>query len=152
MAIRKVYTYPDEILRKQCEFIKEVRKQERNLFDDMVDTMVQSAGVGLAALQVGEQCQIFVAGFQGRIYKVANPVIAEFFGTEVMEEGCLSVPEKTVEVERFYGLVLEGLDEKGEKIRIKAEGMLARIFQHEIDHLNGKLIIDYSGLSTLGGR
>ncbi|MBN1521650.1 MAG: peptide deformylase [Candidatus Aureabacteria bacterium] len=144
MAIMNIRTIPDEILRKVCEPVKEIGRQEKKLFDDMVETMIQKGGVGLAASQVGESCQIFVVGLENEFYKIANPKIVEFFGTEVMQEGCLSVPEVVRDMERFYGVIIKGLNENGEQVEMKATGFLARIFQHEIDHLNGKLIIDYS--------
>jgi len=144
MSILRIRTYPDEVLRKDNESVKEVKKQEKKLFDDMVDTMVEAHGLGLAAPQIGENCQIFVVRFEDRIYRIANPKIVEVFGLETMEEGCLSVPDYSAEMERFYRVILEGLDDNGESIRIDARGMLARVFQHEMDHLNGKLILDNS--------
>ena len=108
-----------------------------------MDTMIEANGVGLAAPQIGENCQVFVVKLEDKIYKIANPKITEVFGRESMAEGCLSVPDFSVDMERFYRVILEGIDEHGDKVRIDARGMLARIFQHEIDHLEGKLILDY---------
>ena len=144
MSILEIKKYPDEILKKSCEFVKEIKKQEKKLFDNMIETMIEAKGLGLAAPQIGESCQIFVVGFEDRILKIANPKIVDVYGRETMEEGCLSVPDYSSEIERFFGVVLQGIDENGEEIRIKAQGLLARVFQHEIDHLNGKLIVDYT--------
>jgi peptide deformylase len=143
MPILKLRKFPDEILRKDNSLITEVKKQEKKLFNDMLDTMYKFGGIGLAAPQVGENCQIFVAEVGSTIYKVANPKIIEVSGQEKMVEGCLSVPDFSAEVERFYSVILQGINENGEEISIEASGMLARVFQHEIDHLNGKLIVDY---------
>ena len=152
MSDLRIRTYPDEVLRKQNEFVTEIKKQEKNLFDDMIETMINARGLGLAAPQIGENCQIFVVQLEDQIYKIANPKIVEVFGRDVMEEGCLSVPDYSVDVERFYRVIFEGLDENGEKMRIDARGLLARIFQHELDHLNGKLILDYSSHIYIPGE
>ncbi|MCK5706287.1 MAG: peptide deformylase [Candidatus Aureabacteria bacterium] len=143
MSILDIKKYPEEVLLHKSEFVKEIKKQEKKLFDDMVETMISANGLGLAAPQIGESCQIFVVGLEDRIIKIANPKIIDVIGRETMPEGCLSIPDYSADIERFYGVVVQGVNEEGELIKIEAKGLLARIFQHEIDHLNGKLIINH---------
>lgn len=105
--------------------------------------MKKSDGVGLSANQVGLDLRIFVAEHRNNFFAVVNPTIVKFSKeTEFMEEGCLSVPGIFVEKERALFVTLEGFDPNGKKLKLKASGVLARIFQHETDHLNGKLIAD----------
>jgi peptide deformylase len=113
------------------------------LFEQMLYTMRYYKGIGLAAPQIGISKQLIVADTGEGIIRLANPVIIEKSGSGEMEEGCLSIPDKKVNVTRPYKVVVSGLSYKGEKVEIKAEGLLARVLQHEIDHLTGKLIIDY---------
>ena len=112
----------------------------------MVYTMQYFGGIGLAAPQVGIPSRLIIAGVGNRIVKLANPQIIETKGRDKMAEGCLSIPNIRVEVKRPYEVVIEGINEKGKLTQIKAKGLLARVLQHEIDHLNGKLIIDYMGI------
>lgn len=105
--------------------------------------MKKSDGVGLSANQVGLNLRIFVAEYRNRFFAVINPKIIKFSKeSEILEEGCLSVPGVFVEKERAMFVTLEGFDLNGKKLKLKASGVLARIFQHETDHLNGKLIAD----------
>jgi peptide deformylase len=130
------------------DFSKFSRKEIRELLKRMREAMKKANGVGLSANQIGLNYKVFVAQVpdsQGKMnfYAIFNPKIEKDFGEkETLEEGCLSVPESYGPVERSYRLVLSGQDQSGKKLKIKAWGLLARVFQHELDHLNGKLFID----------
>ncbi|HDN86550.1 MAG: peptide deformylase [Candidatus Omnitrophota bacterium] len=138
--------YPDKILRSKCQVVEEITENEIRIFEMMVYTMQYFGGIGLAAPQVGIPSRLIIAGVGNRIVKLANPQIIETKGRDKMAEGCLSIPNIRVEVKRPYEVVIEGINEKGKLTQIKAKGLLARVLQHEIDHLNGKLIIDYMGI------
>lgn len=146
MEILEIRKYPDTILRQKCEPVEAVTPKEKQLFENMLLTMRTFGGIGLAAPQIGEPCRLIVADVEGKIIKLANPEVIRVDGKEKMVEGCLSIPDVSVEVERPYSAIVKGLNEKGETVEIKANGLLARVLQHEIDHLNGKLIIDYLNL------
>lgn len=144
--IFQIKKYPDSILRKKCGIVETVTVKEVELFENMVFTMRAFNGIGLAAPQIGISCQLIVADTGEGIIKLANPQIIEVKGNDRMVEGCLSIPGTEVEVKRRYKVSVKGLNEKGKTVEIKAKGLLARVLQHEIDHLKGKLIIDYSSL------
>ena len=146
MALLDIKKYPAKILRRKSEPIRQITARERKLFEDMLLTMRLLGGVGLAAPQVGISKRLIVADTGEGPIKLANPEIIKTKGSDKMEEGCLSIPDVKVDVERPHEVTLTGLNEKGGEIELKAGGLLARILQHEIDHLNGKLIIDYMGL------
>jgi len=143
LAIKK---YPDIILREDCIQVEEITEKEKELFEKMLFTMRHFCGIGLAAPQIGISQKLIVAEVDGKTVKLANPEIVKAKGTDNMEEGCLSVPEVTVEIERPYEIIVKGLSKKGKLVEIEAKGLLARVLQHEIDHLKGKLIIDYLSL------
>jgi len=109
----------------------------------MLLTMYYFGGIGLAAPQVGITKKLIVVDIGDGPVKLANPEIVQAGGIDVMEEGCLSIPEVRAEIERSYDIVVKGAGDKGEDLEVKANGLLARVLQHEIDHLNGKLIVDY---------
>ncbi len=146
MKILEIKKYPDSILRQKCKPVEAVTSKEEQLFESMLLTLRKFSGVGLAAPQVGEPCRLIVADVEGKIIKLANPEVIKVDGKDKMAEGCLSIPDATVEIERPYSVIVKGLNEKGKAVEIKAEGLLARVLLHEIDHLNGKLIIDYLSL------
>ena len=109
----------------------------------MREKMKNASGVGLSANQIGLDLNVFVAQVEGKFYSIFNPTLVKISGEKIsMEEGCLSVPEVFGDVLRSEKVILEGFDKNNKKIKIKAWGLLARIFQHEIDHLNGKIFID----------
>lgn len=145
MAIRSIRTEEDEILRKISKEVKEITPRTSILIKDMIDTMYDMNGVGLAAVQVGILKRIFVVDIQdGNGYKVfVNPEIAENSGSQLGAEGCLSLPGVQGEVERYEKIIIKAQDENGEKFELEAEGFLARAIQHEYDHLNGILFIDH---------
>jgi len=130
------------------DFSQMDKKEVRELVKNMRETMRAANGIGLAANQVGLPWNMFVAevpsqGGSSKFYAVFNPVIEKTGGeTSIMEEGCLSVPTVYGEVERAEKIVLNFEDKNGRKQKIKAWGLLARVFQHEVDHLHGKLILD----------
>jgi peptide deformylase len=141
----KVARFPERILRKRADAVGKVTAEERKTLDEMARTMYLSHGVGLAAVQVGIGRQLAVVDTGTGLIKMVNPVIIKSEGSESMEEGCLSVPGTNVKVRRAKRIVVSYMNEDGNVVEMKAEGLLARAIQHEIDHLSGKLIIDYLG-------
>lgn len=139
----KLKLYPDSILRKKTAPVKMVDNQIKDILKQMAEIMYKNKGVGLAANQVGLNISLLVADPGNCLYKLVNPQIIYKEGIEIMEEGCLSLPNLCIKVKRAKKIIVKALDEKGEPITIEAEGLLSRILQHEIDHLKGKLIIDY---------
>lgn len=149
MAIRQIREIGDDILRKKSRPFDEVNDKARELLQDLYDTLKTTEdGVGLAAPQVGILRRAIVVDLsmeeenpQGP-FKLINPVIVKQSGTQVCREGCLSVPGKLGDVERPLKVTVEALDENGKKVKIKAEGLLAVVLSHEIDHLDGILFVD----------
>ena len=140
MAIRNVVTEGDEILRKKCREVTEVTDRIRMTMEDMLETMRAACGVGIAAPQVGIMRRMFVAEPEpGRVYFMINPVILETSGEQTGEEGCLSLPGKAGIVTRPNYAKVKALNEDMEEVILEGEGLLARAFCHEIDHLDGKL-------------
>lgn len=143
MAIRKVRTIGDEILRKECKPVKDMTLRTRQLIDDMFETMYETNGVGLAAPQVGILKQIVVMDVDdGNQYVLINPEIIETSGSQTGEEGCLSVPGKHGTVTRPNHVVVRALNEKMEEVEVEGEGLLARCICHECGHLHGELYVD----------
>jgi len=132
------------VLRKKSQPITEVDKDILNLIKDMTETMLKVDGVGLAANQIGENIRIFVINPKlSKKYIFINPEITKISNkTELVEEGCLSLPNVFVKKERAKSLKIKAIDENGKQFKLKAKNMLARAIQHEMDHLNGILIID----------
>lgn len=119
-------------------------KEIKEVIKDMRRAMQLSGGVGLSANQVGLEWRMFIASYRNKFYAVFNPMITrQSSEKETLEEGCLSIPETFIDVPRSSAIVLEGFDQNGKKLKIRTSGIMARIFQHELDHLNGKLITDY---------
>lgn len=152
MAILPILKYPNPILRKKTVLVSEFGSELEALIKDMVETMYDAPGVGLAAPQIGVSKKIIVydaapAEEKGDFTALINPQIIEAEGLEVGEEGCLSVRELCAEVKRAYRIVVKAQDIEGNDITIEAEDWPARVLQHEIDHLNGILFIDH--LSSL---
>jgi peptide deformylase len=144
MKLLEIRRFPDPILRVNCFKVEEITSKELALFEDMVYTMKANNGIGLAAPQVGIAKRLIVAlDEQGRVIRLANPKILKGKGSDIMVEGCLSLPGESVEIKRWLEVVVIGLDDRNKEVEVKAKGLLARVLQHEIDHLYGKLIIDY---------
>jgi peptide deformylase len=147
MAILHICTYPEEILHQRAEPITEIDEEVVKLVDHMAETMYSAPGIGLAATQVGVAKQVLVADIAPRrpeseLIVLINPEIVAAEGEVILEEGCLSVPDYQAEVKRNERITVRGLNLKGEEVEIEAEGLLAIVLQHEIDHLNGILFID----------
>lgn len=128
---------------KEFDFSKYSRQEVANLVSQMKEIMEEANGIGLAANQIGLDFSVFVAKWDDKFYAVFNPSIEKpSKEKETIEEGCLSIPGKYGEVKRPAGVTLVGQSATGKRVKIKAWDMLARIFQHEVDHLNGKLYLD----------
>ena len=149
MAIRKIIKEPDPILRQISKPVDQVTKEEQRLMDDMLETMYSENGIGLAAIQIGVQKRIIVMDLSKKDEKkqpryFVNPVIKNINEKLVTyEEGCLSVPGQFAEIDRPSICEVEYLDYYGKKQFLRATGILATCIQHEIDHCNGLLFIDY---------
>ena len=140
-----IVTNPNPILRKKALPVKNIGEEEQKLFLHMAKVMYEKNGIGLAANQIGIDKQMLVADVGGGLVKLANPVILKKSGRDVMEEGCLSVPDISVKVKRAKKITIEALDENGNRVKINADGLFAKVLQHEIDHLCGILIMDHLG-------
>ena len=149
MALREILTEPNEILRKKSLNVEKVDKDLQNLIDDMLETMYAAPGIGLAAIQIGIPKRVIVLDLASKDepknpMHFINPEIIEKSNNNLTyEEGCLSVPGQFAEIDRPDKCHLKYLDYYGQSKEIKAEGMLATCIQHEIDHLEGILFIDY---------
>lgn len=147
MTILHICTYPEKILRQKAETISTIDEEVVTLADHMAETMYNAPGIGLAATQVGVAKRLLVADVSPHsadsdLVVLINPEIVASEGEVVIEEGCLSVPDCQAEVKRYERVTVRGLNLNGEEVEIDAEGLLAVVLQHEIDHLNGILFID----------
>jgi peptide deformylase len=152
MPPKEILIYPESALKTKAVTIENIDLDIMMLVDDMKEVLYQAPGVGLAAPQVGCSKRLILVDPTAKresnsLLVMVNPVIVEQEGSIEDSEMCLSVPEVSVDVMRAERILVKGVDLKGNEIRIEAQGFLARIFQHEIDHLNGKVILDYA--STL---
>jgi peptide deformylase len=150
MAIRKVTTYPADVLRRKAKTVTEIDGNIQRLIDDMAETMYNAPGVGLAANQIGELRRVIVVDTaqeeeesKRELIALINPEILEAEGKHAIEEGCLSVLYFREEIPRSEKVLVKALDRHGNPIELSAEGIQAIVLQHEIDHLNGVLIIDH---------
>jgi peptide deformylase len=155
MSIRNIVTPPDPVLRQKAQKVRAFTSDLQTLIDDMIETMRQAPGVGLAAPQVGVSQRVIVVEYGDgdedpdgpakpkKLFAVVNPEIIRHSKETVLgNEGCLSIPGYFGEVERYEGVTVKGFNRQGDPFRLKAKGWLARIFQHEIDHVDGVLFID----------
>jgi len=142
MSVREVITYPHPVLRKKSAAVEAYNQHLERLVEDMKETMYAASGIGLAAIQIGIPERVIVVDVGGGPLVVVNPVIDEAQGEARMEEGCLCLPGVMVEVTRHETVTVSGRTATGEAITLHAEGLLARAIQHEIDHLEGTLIVD----------
>lgn len=147
MALRRIVTYGTPVLRQRTKEVANADGELQQLIDDMVETMYAAPGVGLAANQVGSAHRLFVANpaddrDPSKLLVVINPEIVESDGEFINEEGCLSIPDYREEVRRARRVLLRGLDRQGKPIEVEGRDLLARIFQHEMDHLNGLFFVD----------
>lgn len=143
MAIRMIRLEGDPVLREVAKPVREITKNIIKLLDDMAETMYDADGVGLAAPQVGVPKRVIVMDCGDGLIEMINPEIISKEGEQIGPEGCLSIPGVTAEVARANKVVAKGLNRHGKEITVEGEGLLARCIQHEIDHLNGILFIDY---------
>lgn len=159
MAIRPIVTAPNPVLRQKCKKVKTIDASIQRLIDDMIETMRDAPGVGLAANQVGVPLRVIVIevpveseededGSEGRprteVYTLINPQIVKRSGERRLDEGCLSIPGYKASVPRSVSVTVKGLNRDGKEVRIKAENnLLAEALEHEIDHINGILYIDH---------
>ena len=149
MSVKKILTEPNKLLRQVSKSVDEVGDKERTLMNDMLDTMYAAPGIGLAAIQIGVPKRIIVMDISKKENTkepryFVNPVIKnKNLKKSTYEEGCLSVPDQFAEIERPNSCEVEYLDYYGKKQLLKADGLLATCIQHEMDHLEGILFIDY---------
>lgn len=151
MAIREIVTLPKPVLRRKARKVTDFGQELQTIIDDMIETMRAAPGVGLAAPQVNLPVRVIVVEFREdeekkdppKLYVVVNPEIIRSSGETVIgTEGCLSIPNLVGNVERAEEVTVKGLNRRGQPTKIKAKGWLARVFQHEIDHLDGILFVD----------
>jgi len=147
--LRKIIIEPDPILRKKCEPLEKVDTDTKKLMDDMLETMYAAPGIGLAAVQIGILKRLVVIDIsrdeekKDPIFLINPEIINQSKQTSVYEEGCLSIPGQFAEIERPAECTLKYIDYNGKEKELKANGLLATCVQHEVDHLNGILFIDY---------
>ncbi len=147
--LRNIIIEPDPILRKKCEPLEKVDTDTKKLMDDMLETMYAAPGIGLAAVQIGILKRLVVIDIsrgeenKSPIFLINPEIINQSKQTSVYEEGCLSLPGQFAEIERPAECTLKYIDYNGKEKELKADGLLATCIQHEVDHLNGILFIDY---------
>jgi peptide deformylase len=143
MVIRRILTAEEPILRERAKKVTTFDASLHRLLDDMLETMRDAPGVGLAANQIGVGLQVAVIEVEDKVTELINPQIVRVSGEIIDWEGCLSIPGFVAEVKRSAKVTVKARDRHGKEFRIKGDELLARALQHEIDHLNGVLYIDY---------
>jgi peptide deformylase len=144
MALRKIITIENPILRQKAKRVTRFDASIKRLVDDMIETMHAANGVGLAAPQVAQSLRILVAEYEDRLEVLINPEIVKASGEQIGTEGCLSIPGYIGEnIKRSMMVIVKGRDVHGKEVRVRADGFFARILQHEIDHLDGILYLDH---------
>ena len=141
MAIFPIRTYPDPVLRMKAAPVEQIDGDIRRLVDDMLETMYEAPGVGLAAPQVGIALQVIVCDIGDGPFHLINPVMEEKSGSWTYEEGCLSVPERFWPIERSGKARVRGLDVDGQPVTYEGDELIGRVLQHELDHLEGTLLL-----------
>ncbi|MCL2373199.1 MAG: peptide deformylase [Defluviitaleaceae bacterium] len=142
MALRQIRQEGDEILRKKARPVKEINANIISLLDDMMETLVECDGVGIAAPQIGVLKRVAIVSHEGETYELINPEVLEIEGSQACNEACLSVPNKCGDIERPLAITVKALNRHGEEYTVKAEEFMASVFCHELDHLDGVLFID----------
>jgi peptide deformylase len=154
MAAVPIRLYGDQVLRKECAPVADIDDDVKSLIMNLVDTVVEAEGLGLAAPQIGVAKRVIVVveptGDEKRYLGIINPEIVSACGEEEAEEGCLSVPGIYEKVKRPQSVVVSGLVESGEKVTVEVTGVIARAFCHEIDHLDGVMFVDKIGMVRKG--
>lgn len=140
----KIRLFSDPSLRKKARPVKNITAQERDILSKMVQLMYEAKGIGLAAPQVGIDEAMLVMDIGSGLYKLINPKIIKRKDAQTIEEGCLSIPGICLKVKRAKEVIVEAQDESAKPLHIEADGLLACVLQHEIDHLRGRLIVDYA--------
>jgi len=140
----KIKIFGDSVLRKKAKPIGRVTDEHRRILSQMAKTMYDDSGIGLAAPQVGLSAQLIVVDIGEGLYKLINPVIVRRQGKQSISEGCLSLPGVCIKVRRAKQVWVQAQDENSRPIEIEAKDLFACVLQHEIDHLKGKLIVDYA--------
>ena len=144
MAVLPILKHPDPMLRRKAKRVSHIDESLNRLIDDMIETMYQASGAGLAAPQVGVSLKIAVIGMpEEEVIVLVNPEVVKKTGERVVVEGCLSVPGYRGEIKRAEKVTVKALDRNGKAFRIKADDLLAEVLEHEIDHLNGIIYIDH---------
>jgi peptide deformylase len=143
VAVLPILTGDHPLLRQQAKKVGKVDRSIQKLLDDMLETMRVAPGVGLAANQVGRLLRLVSIEVDETVYQLVNPEVLSSEGEAVIEEGCLSLPGYYADVQRPAKVTVKALTRNGKPIKINADGMLARVLQHEVDHLNGVLFIDH---------
>jgi peptide deformylase len=143
-ALLKIRIFGDPILRTRAAKVEKVTDCQRELLDKMAKLMYAGSGIGLAAPQAGINAAMIVVDAAQHLYKLINPKIVKRQGRQVLEEGCLSIPGVCIKVKRAKCVIIKAQNENGEPLTIEAEDLLACVIQHEIDHLKGRLIVDYA--------
>jgi peptide deformylase len=146
MAVRPIVLYPDPVLLKPTRPVENIDDEIRSLAEDLVDTMHAAPGIGLAANQLGARWRVCVVDLSvgknpSELFVLVNPRIVHTEGSQIGEEGCLSFPEITLEIERAYRATVEASGLDGRSFRLTGEALLARVLQHEIEHLDGKTFL-----------
>jgi peptide deformylase len=147
MAVRRIHTWPDDVLRRKAAPVEDFGDDLQRLIDDMLETMYAAPGIGLAAPQVGVSRRLLVIDTSsdtepGQVIVLANPELVESEDETDHEEGCLSVPDYSAKVKRARRVAVRGHNRHGQPVEVRGEELLARALQHEIDHLDGVLFID----------
>lgn len=146
MALLEILCFPDERLRQKARRVEQITDRHQQLLDDMLETMYAAPGIGLASTQVNVHEQLIVIDISDNSDQplfLINPEIISKSGVEQMDEGCLSVPETYAEVHRAESIIVKYQDRQGHEQQLETDGLLAVCIQHEIDHLHGKLFVDY---------
>ena len=144
MTVLPILKYPDPVLCRKAKRVSRIDESLNRLIDDMIETMYQASGAGLAAPQVGVSLKIAVIGLPNEdVIVLVNPEVVKKSGERMVIEGCLSVPGYRGEIKRAEKVTVKALDRNGKAFRIKADDLLAEVLEHEIDHLNGILYIDH---------
>lgn len=148
MAVLQIVKYGNPILTKKAEEVENITKEITELAQNMVETMHAAPGIGLAAPQVNVSKRLITVDLsfgedKNNLIILANPELISQEGEDTLEEGCLSLPDVSEKITRPFRVVVRGIDLKGEEKIIEAQGLMARVFCHEIDHINGKLLIDW---------
>lgn len=140
----KINIFGDSILRKKAKSVKDITDECRKTLSLMAHSMYENSGIGLAAPQVGMSMRLIVVDIGEGLYKLVNPKIVKRLGRQAIQEGCLSVPGASVKVKRSRQVWVEAFDENNRPLKLEAKDLFACVLQHEIDHLDGKLIVDYA--------